>query len=204
MISINMQQDNIVNNVYSISFSPLTVSETSVVWQTVLKCIQLGNNYINLNFYFNSGGEPVAVEPSQPNILESPDSPDTTSDHNSAELNYFKISPPSPIPIPDDSMKNSLNICIYFLLKISCLIQQTQLSPQLTNQKTPFLTFLQFQHNFHFMLAFILNLISNLRSFVNTSFSLAIPYASGFNSWILIKKKITLEPDNPNFFTFFS
>ena len=44
IISINMQQDNIVNNIYSISFIPLTVNETSAVWQTILKCIQSGNN----------------------------------------------------------------------------------------------------------------------------------------------------------------
>ena len=104
IISINMQQDNIVNNIYSISFIPLTVNETSAVWQTILQCIQSGNNYINVNFYLNSEGEPVAVEPSQPTISESPDSPDPTSDHNSTELNYIPISPPSPIPFSDDSM----------------------------------------------------------------------------------------------------
>ena len=78
IISINMQQDNIVNNIYSISVIPLTVNETSAVWQTILQCIQSGNNYINVNFYLNSEGEPVAVEPSQPTISESPDSPDPT------------------------------------------------------------------------------------------------------------------------------
>ena len=99
-----MQQDNIVNNIYSISFIPLTVNVTSAVWQTILQCIQSGNNYINMNFYLNSEGEPVAVEPTQPTISESPESPDPTSDHNSTELNYIPISPPSPIPFSDDSM----------------------------------------------------------------------------------------------------
>ena len=103
IISINMQQDNIINKIYSISFIPLTVNETSAVWQTILQCIQSGNNYFNVNFYLNSG-EPVAVEPSQPTISESPESPDPTSDHNSNELNYTPISPPSPIRFSDDSM----------------------------------------------------------------------------------------------------
>ena len=105
IISINMQQDNIVTNIYSISFIPLTVNETSAVWQTILQCIQSGNNYINVEvIYLNSEGEPVAVEPSQPTISGSPESPDPTSDHNSTELNYIPISPPSPIPFSDDSM----------------------------------------------------------------------------------------------------
>ena len=96
-----MQQDNIVNNIYSFSFIPLTVNETSAVWQTILQCIQSGNNYISVNF---SEGEPVAVEPSQPTISESPESPDPTADHNSTELNFIPISPPSPIPFSDDAM----------------------------------------------------------------------------------------------------
>ena len=99
-----MQQDNIANNIYSISFIPLTVNETSAVWQTILQCIQSGNIYINVNFHLNSEGEPVAVEPSEPTISESPESPDPTSDHNSTELNYIPISPPSTIPFSDDSM----------------------------------------------------------------------------------------------------
>ena len=104
IVSITMQQDNIINNIYSVSFIPLIVNETSAVWQTILQCIQSGNNYINVDFYLNSEGEPVAVEPSQPTISESPESPDPKSDHNSTELNYIQISPPSPIPFPDDSM----------------------------------------------------------------------------------------------------
>ena len=104
IISIDMLQDNIVNNIYSISFIPLTVNETSAVWQTILQCKQSRNNYIDVNFYLNSEGEPVAVEPSLPTISESPESPDPTSVHNSTELNYIPISPPSPIPFSDDSM----------------------------------------------------------------------------------------------------
>ena len=99
-----MQQDNIISNIYSISFIPLTVNDTSAVWQTFLECIQSTNNYSNVNFYLNSEGEPVAIEPSQPTISEGPESPDPTSDHNSAELNYIPISPTSPIPFSDDSM----------------------------------------------------------------------------------------------------
>ena len=91
IISINIQQYNIVNKIYSISFIPLTVKETSAVWQTILQSIQSGNNYINVNFYLNSEGEPVAVEPSQPTISESPESPDPTSD----------LHPESPDPTSD-------------------------------------------------------------------------------------------------------
>ena len=87
VISINMQQDEIVNSIYSISFIPLTVIEKSAVWQQIIQCIQSGKSYINVKFYLNSEGEPVAVEPSQMAFPESPKSPDPLSDHDSAELN---------------------------------------------------------------------------------------------------------------------
>ena len=184
-----MQQDNIVNKIYSISLIPLTVNETSALWQTILQCIQSGNNYINVNFYLNSEREPVAVEPSQPNISESPESPDPTSDQNSAELIYIPISPPSPIPFSDDYVNFLKYLNLYSINNISFLIRQPQLLPQLTNQKTQFLTSLQFQPNFHFMLTFSLILISNSQSFVNNSYSPAKLYTSGLISWIIFKEK---------------
>ena len=64
---------------------------------TNLISIQSGNNYINVNLYLNSG-EPVAVEPSQPTTSEGPESPDHTSYHDSAELNFILITTPSQVP----------------------------------------------------------------------------------------------------------
>ena len=52
---------------------------------------RVGNNYSNINFYLNSEGEPVAVEPSQQTVSVSPESPDPTSDHNSPELHLYSI-----------------------------------------------------------------------------------------------------------------
>ena len=78
IISINMQQDNIVN--IFIQFHSL------------------------LQFQSELSEEPVAVEPSQPTISESSKRPDPTPSHGSAELNYIPIRPPSPIPFSDDSM----------------------------------------------------------------------------------------------------
>ena len=104
-ISINMQKDNIVNNTYSISFIPLTVNETSAVWQKIMQCIQSGNDYIKVNFHLNSGGEPVAEEPSQPNISENTESPDPISHHDSVDLNYIQVSPPPQIPFFNDFLQ---------------------------------------------------------------------------------------------------
>ena len=43
IISINMQQDKIVNNTYSISFITPTNNATTAVWQQILQGIQSGN-----------------------------------------------------------------------------------------------------------------------------------------------------------------
>ena len=53
-----MQQDNIVNNIYSISFPPY------IEWENSCMAIKSKiHENVNVNFHLNSEGEPVAVEP---------------------------------------------------------------------------------------------------------------------------------------------